>query len=196
MQIEKLKDNFKQKMFEKATKVQVNGVMEQLASALPGEIKHSQMDFQLMMSKSQDEIAKRLSDENAELKDCLKQLQRELFEIVDLKSEVYLKRYRAEFAAGEFDSEEAIRHDIERIREELFNLPFEESGKEIIVKFKDNFAKLRLFMEKIDKEISQLSVFNQKEEVFDDPTNTKFSGITSIQQLKHLLQNYDAIVEG
>ena len=33
------------------------------------------------------------------------------------------------------ENEEVIKHDIERIREELFNLPFEESGKEIIMKF-------------------------------------------------------------
>ena len=50
-------------------------------------------------------------------------------------------------------------------------------------------------MERIDKEISTLSVFNQKDEVYDDP-NSKFSGITSIQQLKGLLKNYEALVEG
>ena len=50
-----------------------------------------------MISKNQDEILRRLSDENAEIKECLKALQRELFEIVDLKSEIYMKRYRAEY---------------------------------------------------------------------------------------------------
>ena len=43
-----------------------------------------------------------------------------------------MKRYRAEYGGStnsEFENEEALRHDIERIREELFNLPFEESGK-------------------------------------------------------------------
>ena len=55
-----------------------------------------------------------------------------------------------------------IRHDIERIREELFNLPYEQSGKEIINRFHVNFAKMREFMLKIDSEIAQLSVFNDK----------------------------------
>ena len=52
-------------------------------------------------------------------------------------------------------------------------------------------------MEKIDKEVAQLSVFNDKVETsgYDDVTS-KFSSITSIQQLKHLLRNYDALVEG
>lgn len=111
----------------------------------------------------------------------MKQLQRELFDIVDLKTEIYLKRYRAEFSqtTSEFDSEELIKHEIDRIRDELFNLPFEESSQEIIQKFQRNFTKLRDFMEKIDKEISQLSVFNLKDETYDDPTS-KFSGIQSI----------------
>jgi hypothetical protein len=111
-----------------------------------------------MIAKNQDEIMKRICDENAELKECLKQLQREMFDIVDLKTEIYMKRYRAEFSQNgvqnEYDNEEIIKHEIDRIREELFNLPFEESGKEIISKFQQNFGKLREFMEKIDKDIS------------------------------------------
>ena len=50
-----------------------------------------------MIAKNQEEIQRRLSDENSELKECLKQLQRELFDIVDLKSEIYMKRFKAEF---------------------------------------------------------------------------------------------------
>ena len=81
-------------------------------------------------------------------------MQRELFDIVDLKSEIYLKRMRAEGVNEDEEREGVIRHEIERIREELFNLPFEESGKEIIQKFQFNFTKLRDFMSKIDHEIS------------------------------------------
>ncbi len=53
-------------------------------------------------------------------------------------------------------------------------------------------------MLKIDNEISQLSVFNDRQELStkpEDPTS-KFSGITSIQLLKDLLKNYDGLVEG
>jgi hypothetical protein len=53
-----------------------------------------------------------------------------------------------------------LRNDIEKIREEMFNMPFEEAGKEIVSKFQNNFRKLREFMDKIDKNISELSVFN------------------------------------
>ena len=55
-------------------------------------------------------------------------------------------------------------------------------------------------MEKIDKEIGKLAVFNQKEDdlVDLDPSlhQSKFSGITSIKQLKGLLRNYEGLVEG
>lgn len=53
-----------------------------------------------------------------------------------------MKRNKAEYGQQlnggqqyEFDSEEMLRADIEKIREELFNMPFEESGREIIGKF-------------------------------------------------------------
>lgn len=87
-------------------------------------------------------------------------MQRELFDIVDLKTEIYMKRYKAECSnlegnsTGYYDNEEIIRNEIERIREDIFNLPFEESGKEIIAKFQTNLSKLKEFMEKIDKEIA------------------------------------------
>ena len=53
---------------------------------------------------------------------------------MDLKQEIYQKRYRAEFSqtATDFDSEELIKNEIDRIRNELFNMPFEESSQEII----------------------------------------------------------------
>ncbi|CDW81629.1 UNKNOWN [Stylonychia lemnae] len=193
-------------IWQKANKVQINGQMENKENApLPNnEIKFSRIggdsDFNLMIAKNQEEIQRKLCDENAQLKECLKQLQRELFDIVDIKTEIYLKRYRSEFPQSsngpDYDNEEVIRNEIERIREELFNLPFQESGQEIIAKFQNNFTKLKDFMEKIDKEVAQLSVFNEKNDTSYDDVTSKFSGITSIQQLKLLLRNYDALVEG
>lgn len=59
-------------------------------------------------------------------------LQKEMFDIVKLKSEVYTKRFKAEnFNANEqqaFTSGEIIKHEIEKIREGIFNLPFSETG--------------------------------------------------------------------
>jgi hypothetical protein len=119
------------------------------------------MDFQLMISRSQDDIVRRICDENAELKDCLKALQKEMFDIVDLKTTIYKNRIEAELN-GEASPFDAVRHDLERIREELFGLPFEQAGRELVLKFQRNFSKLRDFMERVDRDISQLSVFGGK----------------------------------
>ena len=66
-----------------------------------------------------------------------------MFDIVKLKSDIYMKRFKAEnFNAGDqnsLNSEEILKHEIEKIRESLFNLPFGENGREIIRKFQMNF---------------------------------------------------------
>lgn len=53
-------------------------------------------DMSLMISKSMEEVNRKLQQENADLKDGYKLLQRELFDIVKLKSDLYLKRFKAE----------------------------------------------------------------------------------------------------
>ena len=80
----------------------------------------------------------RLNDmrkENDDLRDCLVMLQREMMEIVTLKNDVFTKRFKAEYGqATEVppENEEAIAHQIETIREELFNSGFDESGRELV----------------------------------------------------------------
>jgi len=126
--------------------------MQAVARILPSnEVKFSKMsgeaDMNLMISKNREEVLERITQENHDLKDCLKMLQREMFDIVKLKSDIYMKRFKAEnFTAGDssaFSSEEVLKHEIEKIRESLFNLPFGETGREIIHKFQLNFQKLR-----------------------------------------------------
>lgn len=61
---------------------------------------------------------------------------------MSLKHDVYVRRFKAEFGASKDPSqetEETISHQIEQIREELFDMAFDESGKEVVQKFKNNF---------------------------------------------------------
>jgi len=56
-------------------------------------------------------------------------------------------------------------------------------------------------MEAVDNEIGSMTMFNKKEDRYAGDAdgfndNGKFSDITSVQQLKHLMKNYDALVEG
>lgn len=110
-----------------------------------------------------------LQKENRDLKDCLKSLQRELFDIVKLKSEIYTRRFKAELYTpddplGKVQSEDVLRHEIEKIKEELFNLPFEENSREMINQFRINMSKLKCFMESVDKNLGSLKVFDSKTE--------------------------------
>ena len=69
-------------------------------------------------------------------------------------------------------------------------MSFEENGRELIQKFKMNFQRLKEFMQAVDKEITQMAVFNQNEtaggvageftapDVLDE--NDKYSGVTSV----------------
>ncbi|TNV73204.1 hypothetical protein FGO68_gene6219 [Halteria grandinella] len=244
--IDKLKDTYRKKMFDQAKPQSITGSLEilqyhtisatgqqqQTVGAVPTDTKYSSMDFQLMISRSQDDIVRRVCDENGELKECLKALQKEMFDIVDLKATIYRNRFEAELSSHDASTPfDAVRHDLDKIREELFSLPFDQAGRELVVKFQRNFSKLRDFMERVDRDIAQLSVFsasrkgddgengeNEEMEYGDEnggdyanevvsPKGTrkqakkaqpprKFKGISTVGQLKHLLRNYDALVEG
>jgi len=56
-------------------------------------------------------------------------------DIVNLKQDMFTKRFKAEFGASKDPTpevKEAIAHKIDQIRDELFNVNFEESGRELI----------------------------------------------------------------
>lgn len=47
-----------------------------------------------------------------------------------------MKRFKAEYGESkEIDTEETLKHEIEKIRDEVFNMPFEESARDLISKF-------------------------------------------------------------
>ena len=143
--------------------------MQASAKIVPSnEVKFSRLsgeaDLNNMIAKSREEIQQRITSENHELKACLKMLQKEMFEIVKLKSDIYMKRFKAEnfnpSDSAAYSSEEVLKHELEQIRENLFNLPFLDNQKEIVKKFRENFSQLKEFMKKIDKGMGDLRVFN------------------------------------
>lgn len=98
------------------------------------EVKFSKMsgdnDMSLMIQRSHEEMYKKIQQENHELKDCLKSLQKEMFEIVKLKSDIYMKRFKAEhFNPNDSEaviSEAIIKNELKKIKEGLFNADFEQ----------------------------------------------------------------------
>ncbi len=122
---------------------------------------------------------------------------------------MFSKRFKAEFGANKEqppETQEALAHQIEAIRDELFNVNFEENGRELIQKFRLNFQRLKEFLHSIDKEVASLAVFNQRDDQMSstdfgsspvhNDENDNCANNTSVQQLKHMLRNYDALVEG
>jgi hypothetical protein len=96
----------------------------------------------MLIAKDQEEVYRRMSEENSELKDCLRVLQREMMDVVCLKQDMFTQRVKAEYGAGkevQMETEESLRNKIQLVRDELFNQGFEESGQDIIAKFKLNF---------------------------------------------------------
>ena len=55
-----------------------------------------EQEFHLMVAKEREQMYHSAVEENRELKGCLKMLQKELFDIVKLKSDIYSKRFKAE----------------------------------------------------------------------------------------------------
>lgn len=175
VQIQKLSEAIRQKSFENKKQlceslapVQQNAQFK--FSRISGE-----SDFHLMVSQDQEKLFAQMSYENSQLKDALRLLQKELLDIVQLKQDVYRERRRLEG----LDTENELQHEIQAIRDELFSTAFDESGQELITKFKQNLSRLREFMGTANKEDA-----------------SEFSDIPSVHQLKLLLKNYDALVEG
>ena len=148
-----------------------------------------------------------MREENQDLRECLRHLQKEIMDIVNFKQDIFSKRFKAEYGAHREpapETMEAIAHKIELIRDELFNVNFEENGKELISKFRLNFQRLKEFMHSVDKQVASLAIFNTRDDALcsneytlsANDENDSGANNTSVLQLKHMLRNYDALVEG
>jgi|JI10StandDraft_1071094.scaffolds.fasta_scaffold684092_1 type III secretory pathway component EscR len=79
---------------------------------------------------------------------------------------------------------------IRPIQDEYFNLSFSNNSKKIVNEFEQNILRLREFLIKIDKENEQFF-----ESVSNDDIPSEFSQISSLRQLKSLLNNYRVLTE-
>ena len=104
IQIAKLQESVKQRVFAQQNPAQQKIGSQQSDFYVPvqpnGEFKFSKIsgdqDFHLMISKDQEDVYRRVTEENNDLRDCLKLLQREMVEVVCLKNDVFTQRFKAE----------------------------------------------------------------------------------------------------
>ena len=121
MQITKLQESIKSKFFtDRKTGAMVNttGNVEVSAAVKDSEqFKFSKIsgdhDFHLMISKEQEQVYSRMRDENQDLRDCLRHLQKEIMDIVNLKQDMFTRRFKAEYGANREaapETQDALMH--------------------------------------------------------------------------------------
>lgn len=118
-------------------------------------------------------------------------LQNELFEIIQLKSHNFSKRYNTEYKQSLGD--EFTKHNIKPVKEDLMNLPYDLAGKDIISQFQENIRKLRDFLSRVDKDMEEIFNDESNNDELDD--DNEFANIRSINHLRHLLKNFKALAE-
>ena len=103
-----------------------------------------------------------------------------MFDIIKLKSDIYKKRVSIE---GEMTAPEILQHQLNRIKEGLIDMPFEDRGLEIITNFTENFKKLTQFLKSIDESMEAIQ-----------QSHLESGNITSVNQIKELFRNYEGVV--
>ena len=153
--------------------------------------KSGENEFTYLVTKANQEIQNNLKSENQDLRECIKMLQKELLEIIQLKSNTFSRRYNNEFKQEL--NEDFAKHNIVPVKEDLINMPFDNCGKDIISQFQANIRKLRDFLLRVDKDMEEIFNEESNNDEFDD--GNQFSNIRSINHLRHLLKNYKALAE-
>ena len=72
---------------------------------------------------------------------------------------------------------------MQKIKDGLIDLPFEERGQDIITQFRANFKKLTTFIDNID---SSMNEFKLQEVASGE--------ITSVNQMNELFRNYEGVI--
>ena len=154
----------------------------------------SESEFTKMISSGYEEIRNRLLAENELLREALAQIQRELFDILEQKKELFFKRRRIELGDENRDEFDFAQTNLLNLKKELFEMPTQsviimkktsltwtQVGKEAIDCLQENLRRFREYMTKIDVANRDLDV----EYNFDTPA--EFEKIKCVKNMKNLL---------
>eukprot|EP00359_Climacostomum_virens_P002675 CAMPEP_0204905296 /NCGR_PEP_ID=MMETSP1397-20131031/5344_1 /ASSEMBLY_ACC=CAM_ASM_000891 /TAXON_ID=49980 /ORGANISM="Climacostomum Climacostomum virens, Strain Stock W-24" /LENGTH=437 /DNA_ID=CAMNT_0052074167 /DNA_START=1132 /DNA_END=2448 /DNA_ORIENTATION=- len=141
-----------------------------------GIYKGGDVEFSLMIAKGYEENQNRLLNENIELRNAFDLLQRELFEIIKQRREAFSRRQALE------QQEEPDYGDFElnRIRSEMFSMPFESVSETVVQTFQENIRKFKEYLDISGDE--------------DDPKKEE-TGPKALTELKHLMGNYQTFIQ-
>jgi len=150
---------------------------------------NSESEFTKMISNSYEDIRNRLIVENDLLREALTSIQKELFEILEQKKELFFKRRRIELGEDNKEEFDFAQTNLLNPKKELFDMPTQTVGKDAIECLQENLRRFREYMTKIDVANKDLDV----EYNFDTPA--EFEKIKCVKNMKNLLKNYKYIVE-
>jgi len=187
-QREKLKDQIKKKIFDKDMNIKNTIEMTNpiyTSGPLIYVNKSGENEFTYLVTQANQEVQNSLKTENSDLRECIKMLQNELLEIVQVKAKDFSRRYDGAQAQND--------HGIEPMDTDLVNMPFEMTGRDIISHFQENIRKLRDFLTRVDKDVDD--VFDDDENKEDFKNSNEFANVQSVSQLRHLLKNYKILTE-
>ena len=109
--------------------------------------KNADSEFSFMISRGFEENQNSLLIENKELRSAFELLQGELQEMMKQRREAFHKRYSDELGENAPNFSE---FQMEVIRPEMFNLPFQKVSEDVVKTFQENMRVYRSFMEKAD----------------------------------------------
>ena len=76
-----------------------------------------------------------------------------------------------------------LAHQLDKIKEGIIDLPFEDRGLDIIAKFNNNFKMLKQYLESMDESMNDLAI-----------AESQSGEITSVNQMKELFRNYEGVI--
>jgi X breakpoint 2-interacting protein len=152
--------------------IEVSGPLQQYGPRLYG--KSGDSEFSYMISRGYEEAQNRLLVENQELRNAFQLLQKELVEIMKQRREALHKKLAAELG----EDPKLAEFDLNLVKPEIFNLPFQNISEEVIQTFQENMRRFREFLDK-----------TSESEDFGE-TDSELSKIKSISELKQLLSKF------
>jgi len=114
--------------------------------------KDADAEFLQLISRTNQERIRGLEQENHEVRECLRMLQREMIEIVAIKQDSFWKRYEISTSKQLDPNDPVLKPVIKPLSEETFNISFQKDAKIVVTQFEQNILRLREFLTKIDKD--------------------------------------------
>jgi len=163
---------------------------ENLKDNLAHSNSSSQKEFYNLINKAFNDKINLLLNENEQIRECLKIIYKEIYQYIDFKKLVLLKFTKDVLSQAEFREISEQINNKSLLKQEIFNLNFEDAKEQIYNSFNDTLIIFRKYL------IYDILKVDPKQE-FDFDTNTKvlknnkfdYNAIPYFEELKKTFEN-------